>query len=291
MSSASVDSDIKIREGEDTFAGADGNELYMHWWLPQDCQHFVAIAHGAGEHCGRYTHAVHALNKAGYGVYAYDHRGHGRSAGKRVHVGRFDEYLADLNKFLEEVKEREKEGKIFLWGHSMGGLIVSLYAIQYRPTLWGVVLTAPAYKLAVEVPALKIMAARVLSNVVPGLTLPNEVDPEALSTDPQVGKDYVADELVCQKASVRWGAEFLDAVDRGNARAREFKLPVLIAHGKGDRIAAWEGSESFLNASASDDKTLKVYDGFYHELHNEVPEKREQFFADLIEWLNTRAKS
>lgn len=291
MTSAQGRADVKVDAGEDFIEGADGNRLFMRWSVPQDAEVAVAVAHGAGEHCGRYDNVVEVLNQAGYAYYGYDHRGHGRSDGRRHHVGRFDEYLADLNKFLEDVKRRQGEGRLFVWGHSMGALILTLYAIQYRPTLWGCVLTAPPFELAVQVPALKITAARVLSNIVPVLALPNEVDSGALSRDPEVARAYEADELVLRKATVRWGAEFLEAIDRANARAREFKLPVFIGHGEADQIAAVAGSEAFLKAAASDDKTLKTYPGYYHELHNEPPEDRAKFFTDLLDWLNTRAKS
>ena len=275
--------------GEGSIQGADDNKLFMRWSVPDNAQSCVVIVHGLGEHSGRYSHAVEAMSAKGIAVYSYDHRGHGQSDGRRSHVRRFDAYLADLNVVLEEVKNRQGQGSLFVWGHSMGGIIASLYAIQYRPTLWGVVITGAPYELAIPISKAKILAARILSNIVPSLALDNEVDPAGLSRDQEVGKAFQADKLTYSKATVRWGAEFLDAIDRANARAQEFELPLLLARGSEDPICTAAGLEGFLKRAKSEIKSFHSFEKCRHELHNELQPERGQFFDLMTQWIAERS--
>ncbi len=268
-------------------AVAPGIDLRLRFRKADRPKGTLLLVHGVAEHLERYAHVERRLLDAGWSFFAYDHRGHGRSGGRRVHVDRFDDYVDDLQKVYDEAKAAAGGGKVFVWGHSMGSLVAFTWAALRRPTVWGVVATAPPFKLAVKVPMAKIVAAKVLSRIVPSLALANEVDPAALARDPAVGAAYVRDPLVERKATVRWGAEFLAAIDRINARAGEMETPYLILHGGADAITSAAGSAEFHGRTASTDKSLTVYDGWYHELHND-PEK-ERMLSDLVRWLDTRA--
>ncbi len=278
----------EIERGETTVS-SKGVDLYLRWARPARKKGTVLLVHGVGEHTGRYEHFERAVTGAGWALYAYDHRGHGRSKGRRVHVDRFDDYVDDLQRVYDESKAHAGEGKIFVFGHSMGGLVVSSWAAFRRPAVWGVGIQSAPFKLAVQVPALKIAAAKALSRVIPALALANEVDPKLLSRDPSVAKAYMMDPLVERKATVRWGAEFLAAIDRINARASELDVPYFMSHGDADGICAHEGTEAFHALTRSSDKTLKIYPGCFHELHNETPEDRQKLFSDLLAWLDARA--
>lgn len=267
---------------------ADGVTLHMRWTMAASPKGTVLVVHGVGEHGGRYKNVEDALLPAGWNVFTYDHRGHGRSTGRRTHVDRFDVYADDLQRVFDEVQSLAGKGKIFVWGHSMGGLITTVWAGLRRPAVWGAILVAPPYRIAVPVPKAKILAAKVLSNLVPTLSLANEVDPSWLARDPAVGRAYVTDALVERKATVRWGAEFLAAIDRVNARASEVQVPYLLLHGTGDKITASDGSKEFHAKTASSDKTLTLYDGYFHELHNEPEGERAKVFADVLAWLEKR---
>lgn len=280
----------EARQGERIVTTAPGIDLHLRWVRPRGTpKGTVLLAHGVGEHAGRYGNLEAALTAGGWAFYAYDHRGHGRSTGRRVHVDAFDDYLDDLQKVYEEVRSLAGEGKVFVYGHSMGGLIVTSWAALRRPTVWGIVASAPAIRLAVKVPYAKILAARALSRVTPRLALANEVDPAALSRDPAVGRSYMMDPLVERKATVRWGAEFLDAVDRIQRRAHELETPCLLLHGEADVITASSGSADLHKLASSADKTLKLYPGFFHELHNEPEPDRKRVFGDVLAWLDARA--
>ena len=278
----------QMDRGEKTVQGVGGVDLHLRWVKPDAPKGTVLLVHGVGEHGGRYLNLERALTEAGWSFYVYDHRGHGKSGGLRVHVDKFDDYVDDLAKVYEEVKAHAGQGKVFVYGHSMGALIVALWAGLRRPTVWGVILSAPPFEPALKVPKAKIIGAKVLTNVLPKLALANEVDPNALSRDTAVGRAYVMDTLVQRKATVRWGAEILAAIDRMNARAAEMQAPMLIVHGGSDAIAAANGSKAFVEKAASADKTLKVYEGHFHELHNELQADRTKVFADVLAWLDAR---
>lgn len=276
-------------ENEKQVIAADGVFLHLRWTLAPNAKGTVLVVHGIGEHGGRYKNVEEALLPAGWNVFTYDHRGHGRSTGRRTHVDRFDDYADDLQRVFDEVQSLAGKGKIFVWGHSMGGLITTVWAGLRRPAVWGAILVAPPYRIAVPVPKVKILAAKLLSNVVPTLALANEVDPSLLSRDPSVGKAYATDALVERKATVRWGAEFLAAVDRVNARASEVQVPYLLLHGTADKITSSEGSREFHAKTASSDKTLSIYEGYFHEMHNEPEGERAKVFAEVVAWLDKRA--
>lgn len=276
-------------ENEKQVLAADGVSLHLRWMLAPNAKGTVLVVHGIGEHGGRYKNVEAALIPAGWNVFTYDHRGHGRSTGRRTHVDRFDDYADDLQRVFDEVQSLAGKGKIFVWGHSMGGLIATVWAGLRRPAVWGAILVAPPYRIAVPVPKAKILAAKLLSNLIPTLALANEVDPSLLSRDPAVGKAYATDALVERKATVRWGAELLAAIDRVNARASEVQVPYLLLHGSADKITSSEGSRDFHAKTASSDKTLSIYDGYFHELHNEPDSERAKVFAEVVSWLDKRA--
>lgn len=276
-------------ENEKRLQTADGVDLSLRWAKAAKPKGSVLVVHGIGEHGARYRNLEEALVPAGWNVFTYDHRGHGLSGGRRTHVAAFDQYADDLQRVYDEVQSLAGEGKVFVFGHSMGGLISTVWAGLRRPAVWGAILSAPPYRIAVPVPKAKILAAKALSRVVPALALANEVDPSFLSRDPAVAKAYATDPLVIRTATVRWGAELLAAIDRVNARAQEVQVPYLLLHGTADKITHPEGSREFHARTASADKTLKLYEGYFHELHNEPAAERAKVFSDVLAWLDARA--
>lgn len=267
---------------------APGIDLFVRYRRPANPKGTVLVVHGVGEHAGRWANLEHALVEGGWSYYGYDHRGHGQSTGRRVHIDRFSNYLDDLQRVYDEVRAHAGEGKVFVYGHSMGAMVVALWAALRRPTVWGVILAAAPFRLAVKVPKVKIAAAKILSKIVPTLVLANEVDPAILSHDPAVGKAYRLDPLVETKATVRWGDEFLKAQVEIKTRGAEIEVPVLLLHGTGDALADYRGTEDFVTAAISSDKTVKIYDGLFHELHNEPAADRNRVFGDVLAWLEAR---
>lgn len=275
-----------MRQEEGTFRGHDGLALYWRAWLPEEPKVTVLVAHGLGEHSGRYGNLVDAVTPQGYAVYALDHRGHGRSAGQRGHVRRFDDYLLDLSAFAAFVQGRHPPCSTFLVGHSMGGLIALAYAIRFPEGLTGVVASAPALKLKAKVPAWKRAVGQVMSSLLPTLALASGLDARLLSHDPAVVEAYVTDPLVHDRVSTRLYTEMV-RMGADTVAAAKLRLPCLLMHGTADGLTDPEGSRAFYAAATVEDKTLRLYEDFYHEIFNEVDKARP--LADLVAWLEERA--
>ena len=267
-----------------TFKGVRGAEIYYQAWLPDgEPKAALVIVHGLAEHSGRYKNVVEYLVPRGYALYGFDLVGHGRSSGVRVFVQRFSEYIDSLHKYLAQVREWQPGRPLFLVGHSAGGLIVPHYLLDYRDGLAGAILSGPSVAIPEYITPLTIALGQLLSRLLPKAGLMG-IDAEAVSRDPAVVQAYDNDPLVYRgKTTARLAAELLKAVRRVNSEAASIDLPLLILQGSEDRLVDPQGSQMLYQAAGSKDKTLKVYQGLYHEVHNE-PE-RDGVFADLETWL------
>jgi alpha-beta hydrolase superfamily lysophospholipase len=263
--------------------------LRIHWraWLPADgsVRAVVVIAHGAGEHIGRYEHVAARLVRDGYAVYGLDHRGHGRSEGPRALIDRVDNAVADLDSLLVLAGSEHPAALVFLLGHSMGGLIALQYALHHQDRLAGLILSGPLAALDAA-PAPARLAARALSAIVPKLPAV-AVDATLVSRDPAVVQAYQADPLVFHgKLPVRTVAELAAAVDSFPSSVSAITVPTLIMYGTADGLCPVRGSEMLAERIGATDKTVKAYDGLYHEIFNE-PEQA-QVLDELCEWLGAR---
>lgn len=280
-----------IAREEWTLTGHGGLELFARSWRPDGpARDFVVIAHGYGEHGDRYANLVERLVPAGYAVHAIDHRGHGRSGGRRALVDRMDRVIDDLHGFVEQVRGRdgierragERGSKVKLLGHSMGGSIALGYALRYPQDLSGLILSGPA--VGGFVPLGQRLVLRVLSALVPNmgtLALPAS----AVSRDPAVVAAYERDPLVHHgKVPARTAGEMVAAAAAFPARAGAMKLPVLIQHGAQDTLIPLEPNRAVYAALGSADKTVTIYEGLYHEIYNEPEHAR--VIDDLVAWLD-----
>jgi acylglycerol lipase len=300
---------------EDRFLGPDGLELHEQYWLPEaKSTAAVGIVHGFQEHGGRYAELAEVLTRNGYCAYALDLRGHGRSEGPRVMVSSFEEYLADLDIFLDRIHQRESDKPVFLFGHSMGAAIVALIAITRQPQIGdctnfhghhacmvgengtvpfdsrkiaGIILSAPPVQVGGQVfPVLRHLAGWV-SRVWPSLRLVH-MGSRFISRDPEVVADFRRDPLVYHgRFPVRTGAEILRAGKQIQDSANLLRLPLLILHGTGDLVTSSEGSRLLHMRAGSCDKTLHLYEGLYHDLLHE-PEK-EHVKADIVAWIKEKS--
>ncbi len=271
---------------EGKLAGPRDSKLFYQAWLPPgDPKAVLLVVHGLGEHSGRYGNVVNYFVPRGYAVYALDHYGHGQSDGLREYVERFSDYTEPLKRFFDKVTGWQAGRRIFLMGHSLGGLISANYLLHYQAGLAGAVLSAPAVKLPPLSPALLVIG-RVLSRVAPKMGV-LALDAKGVSRDPEVVRAYVNDPLVFSgKTTARLGAETIDAMQRVQAGAGAITLPLLILQGGADKLVSPEGAQELYQAAGSKDKTLKVYPGLYHEIYNE-PE-HEQVLHDVETWLEAR---
>lgn len=262
---------------------ADGLLLVGRCWEPDgEPKAVVCLVHGLGEHCGRYAHVAAALNDAGYAVLASDERGHGRSEGKRGHIPSYDALMDDISLLLTQAAERYPGKPRFLYGHSLGGNEVLNYALRRRPDVAGVVSTSPGLRPGFKPPALQLAAGRLMNRLWPAFTMPNSLEVDAFCRDPAVIAAYQADPLNHDRLSARLGIGLLEAGEWALAHAAEFPVPLLLMHGTTDRLTSPAASVEF--ASRAPNCTLQLWEGFYHETHND-PEK-DQVIAFMVRWLD-----
>ncbi len=261
---------------------ADGLELYVHHW-PAARNHLsvIVIIHGLGEHGGRYSQMARRFNDHGVSVVAPDLRGHGKSGGRKGYFPHYQLLMDDISRTLADTSRRYPNLPFFLYGHSMGGNLAINYALREKPSISGVIASAPLLRIHREPPVWKRSLCAVMLKLFPRLTMANGIPSEDLSRDGSVVKAYDEDPLVHDRVApgflhVRKAG--LWALDH----AGDLGLPLLLMHGSADRITSHEASREFAE-KAGGICTLKIWDGLYHELHNE-PEKQDvnDFVLDWI---------
>jgi alpha-beta hydrolase superfamily lysophospholipase len=273
---------------EETFAAGDGVPLLERRYIPAgEPRGEVIIVHGFIEHGGRYQPTAEALAARGFAVSVTDLRGHGRSGGARCWVRSFDDYLDDLDRCMNRPRNLAGDKPLFLFGHSLGGLIAVLWCVERQPQLRGLILSGPALELPDTLfPWIKRLA-KVGSMLFPRVRLVR-MGCRNISRDEAVVRQFRDDPLVFHgRFPVRTGAEIIRAGDIVRQRFREVRVPLLILHGTLDRVATVAASRALYEQAESIDKRLCIYDGLYHEVLNE-PE-REQVLGDMIEWIEERA--
>jgi alpha-beta hydrolase superfamily lysophospholipase len=276
-----------IRRVESHLRGAPGGAppplLFRRAWLPPASFGALLLVHGYAEHSGRYEELGSWFAGRGFAVHAYDQRGHGRSEGARCHVDRFDQFLDDLDRVLERVREEHPELPLALVGHSMGGLVVTAFLADRRPAIAAAATSGAALALGSGVSRGRVTAARLLRRLTPRLVLGSGLDPAGLSRDPEVVRRYLEDPLVHRTMSASLGAELLAAIPKAASRAVEVQVPMLLLHGTDDPLCPVEGSRAFHGALQVPGSGIREYPGLRHEIFNE-PERFE-VFGDLDAWL------
>ncbi len=261
-----------------TIQSADGTQLHVTTWTPEEYQHTLLITHGLAEHMGRYQHVADAFNSAGYRVVGLELRGHGDSEGKRGHVDSWSQYGEDLAAAVEFVG-----GPCALLAHSMGGL-VSLDRLRspLPHPITGLVLTNPLLGVRVEAPAIKLALAGFLSRILPWLSLSNELETRYISRDPEVVKAYEQDPRVYSTITPRWYTEMRDAMIRAHEAAPGMKIPLLMVTSDADQICDPDAARKLANHWGGSSEQLR-YPELYHEVLNE-PEQ-QQVLAEILAWL------
>ena len=284
---ATLPSMPEVREG--TIRGAGGVELHHRAWTPPGdragWRGSVVVVHGMGEHGGRYDAVASGFVGRGYAVHAMDHRGHGRSGGRRGHVERFATFVADVETFRLHVAATAGGPRVLL-GHSMGGAVALAHALA-RPGAWdALVLSAPATGLPEPPPRALVLVGRAASRLVPTLRLVS-LDAAGVSRDSQVVERYRDDPLVHHgRYTARFGAELLDRVTSLHAEVAALTVPVLVVHGTDDVLVPVEASRALIDAIGSADKALLEHEGLHHEVFNE-PEGPE-VLAGVLDWVDAR---
>lgn len=269
-----------------TFIGKGGIEIFFQKWLAPKAKHVIVIAHGLGEHSGRYQHLIDYFAGKDVSFYAIDHRGHGNSGGKRGHIDEFNDYIYDLKLFMDFTSRENPQATRTLLGHSLGGVIAGKYALLYPEDMDGLVLSAPGVETALEIPAWKEFLGDKLSQYMPTFSMPNGIPPEDISRDKTEVQKYIEDPLVHDRVSTRWFTEFKKTGKEVLIQCYGYKMPLLLIHGSADKLASFIGSERIYENASSSHKELHILDGCYHECFNELPEDREKALKAVLDWHN-----
>jgi len=268
---------------EGSFEGVGGGTIFTREWQPAGKPHgVVVISHGLNAHSGLYEWAAQQFTSNGLAVYALDHRGRGRSEGERFFVEKFSDWTEDLATFIDIVKSREPGLPVFLLGHSAGGVIASGYTLAHQDEIAGLIVEDIAYQIPAPDIALAILKG--VSKVAPHahvLKLKNE----DFSRDPAVVAALNADPLIAgEKQPSETVAELVRADELLKKNFQKITLPLLILHGTADKVTKPHGSQEFYEKTGSSDKTLKLYEGHFHDLLADIG--KQQVMADIQAWID-----
>ena len=280
---------MALSHSEHSFDGADGVRIVYDVWTPAapgGAVGVVVLAHGYAEHARRYDHVAARLGEAGLITYALDHRGHGRSGGKRVYLRDIGEYTADFGTLVGIAKADHPGLKVIVLGHSMGGAVVFTYGAEHPGDYDAMVLSGPAVDAQDSVSPVKLAMAKVLGRIAPGLPVEN-LPADAVSRDPQVVAAYENDPLVHHgKLPAGIGRALIGVGETMPRRASAITAPLLVVHGDHDKLIPVEGSRRLVECVGSVDVHLKVYPGLYHEVFNE-PEQA-LVLDDVTAWIESK---
>ena len=268
---------------EETFDGTGGLRIFLRSWRPAGKPRaVVVICHGVNSHGGQYAWAAEQFVKGGFAAYALDLRGRGESEGERFYVENVAEYVSDVAGTVKIAKSRDPGVPVFLLGHSAGGVVSSVYTLENQAELAGFICESFAFQ--VPAPGFALAAIKGLSHVAPRLPV-LKLKNEDFSRDPKAVEALNNDPLTAHEVQP---AITVAALVRADERLREefprITLPVLIMHGTDDKATVCHGSEFFYRTVGSKDKTLKLYEGHYHDLLNDIG--KEQVLADIKAWID-----
>ena len=269
---------------EGNFKGRKGLSLYYQGWIPeQNIKAVMIIAHGIAEHSGRYLKLASHFASSGFAVYSFDYRGHGHSQGRRGYVEDFSYFIDDFRTFHSLVVQTQPGKKLFVLGHSMGAAISLIHAASCRLNLNGIILSATPLKPKPYFPLLLVGMLRLLAAVMPGLPL-YRLNSATLSRDNSVVVAYNIDPLVYHdRLTCRLALGLVWRLGHLVKSVSQIRVPALIMHGTDDKLCSPEGSQIVYDRIRSEDKTLKFYNGFYHEILNDPEGSR--VIADMETWL------
>jgi alpha-beta hydrolase superfamily lysophospholipase len=249
----------------------------------------LIIVHGMAEYADRYRDIATGFADCGISTFVFDQRGHGDDPGPRTHVDRFDDFVDDLMEVIAEIRRRYPGLPLFLWGHSMGSMVVTLAAMRQGAGLRGVITSSNSLEIFRRGLNPLHPLFRIASTIVPRVRIPLGLDGSKISTDESVQRAYSSDPRIPPTASLRLVVEFAGACERCRAGAARLATPWLVVHGEDDQIAPAAAAPVMHEALGSADKTLRTFPGLRHEVHNERPEERAKFLRLLGDWVEQRS--
>jgi alpha-beta hydrolase superfamily lysophospholipase len=271
------------------YASFDGMKLSGYIWEPKESpKAIINLVHGFGEYSERYDQWAMRFAEKGFLVHAIDYRGHGKSDGRRGHVNKFDDFLNDIEVLVKESKKLYPELPQYIYGHSLGGNIVTNYILKREHEFKGAIISSPWYKLSFELSAFMLFIARIMNKIYPKFTQKSTLGVNALTHDKNIVDSYITDALVHEKISARMFFEIYKAGDWVLKNADKINLPILIQHGNDDNITSYKAGKEFAEKAVvlNKDVTYKEWPGLYHELHNEL--EKDEVFKLVADWLEEK---
>lgn len=273
-----------MRHSDFKWISSRGINIYGQVWKPnEEVKAVVCLVHGLGEHSSRYKILPNALTRQGFALIAFDQHGHGKSGGKRGHTPDYQAYMDNISHLLEEASTRFPGKERFLYGHSLGGNLVVNYALRFNPDIKGIITTGPWFRLTHPPRPLLQKLAQKLNKFWPSFRTFNGVRAVYLSHNGVKNVINERDSYMHPWISVR---TYLTAEEAGRwalEHACELNYPMLLLHGGEDHVTSVEASKEF-STKANHNCTLHVYEGLFHEIHNEP--RNEEIFERIIDWLN-----
>jgi alpha-beta hydrolase superfamily lysophospholipase len=273
---------------EGSFFAKDKLEIFFQLWATEQPRGTIVITHGLAEHGECYHGVAKTVLLDQWETYAWDMRGHGHSEGKRGHVSDFNNYVSDLKQLVTMIAKERKapNSPLILFGHSMGGLITTLLALEWGADcpINGLVLSSPLFGLALPVPWIKEKVARLAAQWLPSITLHNEIRYKDLSRDEAMLKTYPIDTLRHDKISPEVYLGMMRGMDRVRKSAGQLNLPVLMQVAGRDPIVNARAEQEIFQLLPHRRKVLEIYPESLHEIYNDLD--REQAFADLRKFLH-----
>jgi alpha-beta hydrolase superfamily lysophospholipase len=263
----------------------DGTKLFYRMGKKREGKDVIFLVHGFGtsDHSGRLRELADHLYHLDFNVFSIDLRGQGHSEGARGHIENKTDYVYDILAGMEKIKEIFGISEVFLFGHSNGGLAVSHFALRYPHFIRGLILSSPMFEWAIKVPLLKKLPAHVLSKIWPTFSVPTGISADTLSHDPMAISDILGDPLIYTTASARYFTESSELMEEIKNSADKYKAPLLMLLAGEDLINDKEANKKWFEAYGGSGKTLKVYDGLYHEIFYELDRKLP--IEDFGEWV------
>ncbi len=275
-----------MQQSEFNWRTTDGLKIYATIWKPeQEVTGVICLVHGMGEHCSRYKHVAEFFTSKGYAIIANDHRGHGRSEGKRGHTPSFDRLLNEVGRLIEEADIRFPDQPIFVYGHSMGGNLVLNHLFRKKPNVKGVIVSGPWIRLAFEPNKVLIMLGKLSRKLAPSFSQSSNLNASHISRDAKEVEKYKNDPLNHDKISSEMGMCLLDSGEWLLRENKSTSTPLLVMHGSADQITSHDASKEFCK-NLSGDVSFKSWEGFYHEIHNE--EEKLDVFNYTLDWMKTK---
>jgi alpha-beta hydrolase superfamily lysophospholipase len=280
--------DERVSQGsqmsEERIEGAGGLNIFVRSWRPANARAVVVIVPGFKAHSGYYIWVAEQLRASGLAVYALDLRGRGQSDGERFYVEKFAEWVSDVGTVMALVKSRQPGLPVFVLGHSAGGVVSCIYTLEHQAELAGFICESFAFQ--VPGPEFALTVVKGLGHVAPHthlLSLKNE----DFSRDPKAVQAMDEDPLIAHEVQpTQTVAEMVRADERLKLEFPRITLPLLILHGTADKVTKASGSQLFYERAGSPDKTIKLYEGHFHDLLNDID--KDTVISDIKSWIAAR---